>query len=99
MDFVVIKFGGTQHVVSVGDKIEVNGNLGEVGKEIEISEVLLTPDKIGTPVVSGVKVMAKIVKSGKGEKIDVMKFKAKSRYRRKTGFRALVTVLEITAIK
>lgn len=99
MNFAVIKYAGKQHLVTEGQTLEVEGRMAEGPGELELSEVLLLSldDKlqIGTPLVSGVKIPAKIVEVGKGEKIDIYKFKAKSRYRKHTGFRPYVTTLEI----
>lgn len=99
MNFAVVKFGGKQHLVTEGQKLEVEGLLAEKPGDLELSEVLLLNVgdnlQIGTPLVEGVKIPAKVVEIGKGEKIDVYKFKAKSRYRKHTGFRPFVTTLEI----
>lgn len=103
MDFAVVKIAGKQHLVKVGDTISVEAPLGEVGKSLTFPEVLLlsSGDKIsvGTPLVGGAVVKAEVVSSGKGEKIQVAKFKAKARYRRVMGFRPLLTVLRITNIE
>lgn len=102
MDFAVIRIAGKQHLVTVGDRVSLQTKLGAVGDALEIPEVLLlnTADtlKIGTPLVTGAKVHSKIIFVGRGEKIDVMKFKAKSRYRRKVGFRSDLTKIEIISL-
>lgn len=102
MDFAVVKIAGKQHLVKVGDSVVVEALLGEAKKWLSFSEVLLLQTDsqlaIGTPLVDGAVVKAEIVSSGKGEKISVQKFKAKSRYRRKMGFRPLVTTLKISAL-
>lgn len=99
MDFAVVKIAGKQHLVSVGDQIEVNADLGKIGDKVSLDEVLLLSqnDKvaIGTPLVGKTKVAAEVVFSGKGEKIRVAKFKAKARYRKVMGFRPLLTTLKI----
>lgn len=99
MNFAVVKFGGKQHLITEGQKLEVEGLLAEKPGDLELSEVLLLSVgdtlSIGTPLVSGAKIPAKVVEIGKGEKIDIYKFKAKSRYRKHTGFRPFVTTLEI----
>lgn len=103
MDFAVIKISGKQHLVKVGDLVTVDANLGEVGKKLTVSEVLLISTgsevKIGTPMVIGAEVQTEIISSGKGKKIDVFKFKAKSRYRRAMGFRPLETKLKILSLE
>jgi len=74
----------------------------EIDKTNKIDEVLLTVDekkvKVGTPNVSGAFVEYQIVNNYQGEKIDVFKFKSKSRYRRSMGFRAQLTDIKITKI-
>jgi large subunit ribosomal protein L21 len=95
MDFAVIRVAGKQHVVSPGMEIEITGDPAKI-------EVLLlsTGDKmiIGTPLVDQASIKTEVLSKGKGEKIHVVKFKAKSRYRRKMGFRPLLTKLKILSI-
>ena len=102
MDFAVIRHLGKQHVVSVGSVIEINGIAGETGETVLLEDVLLTSMgdnlKIGAPTIAGLTVTAKIIDAGKGEKIRVAKFKAKSRYRKVMGFRPLISTLEILSI-
>lgn len=99
MKYAVIRIKGQQYKVSEGDEILV-GKLAD--KKLK-AEVLLLADngkvKVGKPTVKGAKVKIKIVKQEeKGEKLYVQKFKAKSRYRRKMGFRPLYTRLLIEKI-
>ncbi|MEA3356893.1 MAG: 50S ribosomal protein L21 [Patescibacteria group bacterium] len=99
--FVVIEIGGTQHIVSVGDNIDVNRVEGDVGDNIEIDKVyLLQSDQkteIGSPELPYV-VTAEILEQYKAKKIEVRKFKAKARYRRKYGHRQHMTKLKVTKI-
>lgn len=103
MNYAVIKASGKQYKVSPGNIIEVDKIEGEAGKSVSFDEVLLSADgekiEVGTPYVKGATVTAKIVNQIQGDKVRVSKFKAKSKYRRVTGFRAKLTKLEITAIK
>jgi large subunit ribosomal protein L21 len=100
--FAIIKTGGHQYRVAPGDTIDVEKVEGKVGDIVELGEVLLlgTNDgvQIGSPLVEGAKVTAKVVAQRKGEKLVVFKFKAKKRYRRKTGHRQSLTRLAITEI-
>lgn len=100
MDFAVVRLFGKQHLVIEGDLLAVNAKID--AKDFLINEVLLLNVgedlKIGTPLVEKATVKAEVVKTGKGKKIDVIKFKAKSRYRRKMGFRPLETTLKILSI-
>ena len=93
--FAVIKLAGTQLKVFEGKQYEVNKLKGEKGDKLEIEEVLLVHDgkdtKIGAPLVKDAKVSLEITSQKKGEKIDVLKYKAKSRYRRRYGFRPQIT--------
>ena len=54
--------------------------------------------KVGKPGVTGAKVVAELVGEEKGDKVHVMKYKAKSRYRRHTGHRPVFTRVKITSI-
>ncbi len=102
MDFAVIKLAGKQHLVKAEDVISVDADLGKVGDKLDLSEVLLTniSDKleIGTPLVAGAKALGEIVFSGKGVKLHISKFKAKSRYRKTIGFRPNLTKIKILSI-
>ncbi|MBI4099701.1 50S ribosomal protein L21 [Candidatus Microgenomates bacterium] len=95
MNFAIIRTAGKQFLVKEGDTIEITGD----GKDIDV--LLLSQDdkvKVGTPLVEKVTVKTEVVKNFSGEKIRVAKFKAKSRYRKVTGFRAKLTTLKITKI-
>ncbi len=93
--FAVIKISGTQLKVYEGKEYEVNKIDGNKGEKIEVTDVLLISDgaetKIGNPVVEGAKVTLEITSQKKDKKIDVYKYKAKSRYRRSIGHRALIS--------
>ena len=99
----VIRTGGKQYSVSAGDVIEVEKLAGNPGDEIELNEVLMvSPDEgeaqVGTPVIEGAVVKAKIIGEKKGKKIVVFKFKRRKDYRNKNGHRQRYTTLEITDI-
>lgn len=100
--YAVIRSGGKQYKVSEGDVIEVQ-NLKTKEPKFLFEEVLLLVDgediKVGNPTVSGVKVTAKVLENKKGEKVRVAKFKSKVRYRRVTGFRQILTRIEIEKIE
>lgn len=100
--FAVIKSGGRQYKVTVGDKLEVNRLPHEDGKQIEIGEVLLVSDAdtalVGAPFVEGAKVLATVVGQKRGEKLIVFKYKSKKRYRHRRGHRQELTVLSIDDI-
>lgn len=99
--YAVIRSGGKQYKVSEGDIINVQ-NLNSKDSKVVFEDVLfLSKDggtKVGKPNISGVKVSAKILENKKGEKIRVAKFKSKVRFRRVTGFRPQITVVQIEKI-
>jgi large subunit ribosomal protein L21 len=100
--YAVIKTGGKQYRVSQGDKVRVEKLPGNVGDTVTLSEVLMLGGdsvKIGTPLVSGAKVEAKITAQDRDKKIIVFKFRRRKNYRRKNGHRQPFTALEITGIK
>lgn len=102
MTYAVIKSGGKQYRVSEGDIIEVD-SLGKKkdDKVVFDSVLLLASDssvKIGKPVISGEKVEGVVLEETKGDKLHVLKYKAKVRYRRKIGFRPSITRIKITKI-
>ena len=101
--YAVIETGGKQYRVSPGQTVEVELLPSDPGNEITLDRVLLvsTDDHqtlVGKPVVPGARVVATIVREGRGEKIRVFKYKSKKRYRRTTGHRQDYTYLAITDI-
>ncbi len=100
--FAVIMISGAQLKVSEGKQYEVNKLKGEKGDKLEIKEVLLSHDgkdtKVGTPYIKDSKVTLEILSQKKGKKIDGLKFKAKSRYRRRYGFRPEITRVVVKKI-
>jgi large subunit ribosomal protein L21 len=100
--YAIIETGGKQYRVSVGDRISVERLAADESEEITIDRVLLLggdgDTKVGTPVVEGATVTAKIDDHFRGEKLHVFKYKPKKRYRRKIGHRQALTHLTITGI-
>lgn len=99
MKYVVLRLNGRQYKVSEGEEFLVD-RLD--AKKIE-PEVLLVSDgekaKVGKPKLAGVKLTLKVVKEEeKGKKIDIVRYKAKSRYRKKKGFRPVFTRLLLSKI-
>ncbi len=98
MKYAVIKYQGHQYRVSEGEEILVDKLLDKSKPEV----LLFVDDgqvKVGKPILKEAKVKIKILaEEEKGEKLDIYKFKAKSRYRRHTGFRPQYTKLLIEKI-
>ncbi len=96
MEVAVIKTGGKQYVVSEGYTITIEklgrGSLTQdvkKGDSITFDEVLMTEKgeklTIGTPFISGAKVTATVQSVGRAKKVEVVKYKAKSRYLKRRG--------------
>ena len=100
--FAVIKSGGRQYKVSVGQRLEVNRLPVEVGKQVQFDEVLLISDAantmVGTPLVENAMVLATATEHGRGEKLIVFKYKSKKRYRHRRGHRQELTIFTIDDI-
>ena len=98
----VIVTGGKQYAVSEGDVLFVEKLNVEAEETVKFEQVLAVIDgetvKIGTPVVEGAAVEAKVVKNGKGKKIDIIRYKAKKGEKRHIGHRQPYTKVEITKI-
>ena len=101
----VIKTSGKQYLVKEGDILLVDRIKNKkIGEKIDFENVLLLIDEkknkvvIGKPYVKGAKVEGKLLEEIKGEKILVIKFKSKTRYRRKKGYRHLFSKIEISKI-
>lgn len=100
--FAVIKSGGRQYKVSVGQTLEVNRLPVDDGAQVKFEEVLLISDAnnsmIGTPLLDNAMVLATAVRQGRGEKLIVFRYKAKKRFRHRRGHRQELTVLTIDDI-
>ena len=99
--FAVIETGGKQRLVKTGEVLKVEKLEAEAGKGVVFDKVLLTADddgsnvKIGTPYLSGVSVTASVELQGRADKIRVVKFKNKIRYKRVIGHRQNFTKVKI----
>lgn len=103
--FAVIFTGGKQYEVRVGDVLNIEKITGEYksNDKIVFDKVLLVDDgkdtTIGTPFIENAKVEAILEEEGKGKKIEVVKYKAKSRYLKRRGHRQPYFRVRISAIK
>ena len=96
----VIRSGGKQYRVEEGSLVTVPRLQGEPGTTVTLEEVLLVADDDRLAArPSGAKVVAEIVAHEKGEKVKVLKYKNKVRYRKLSGQRQLSTKLRITKIE
>ncbi len=102
MNYAVIEIQGHQYMVSPQDTIVVDSIDSPKDSKLETDKILLyvEDDKVsvGKPYLPQMSVSYQIVSHQKGDKIDVFKFKAKSRYRRKVGFRPSLTTIKIIKV-
>jgi large subunit ribosomal protein L21 len=100
--YAIIKTGGKQYRVSEGDVINVEKLNVAAGEMVVFDEILAVSKdgelQIGTPVVTGAKVEAKVLQQGKDKKIIVFKYKPKKDYRKKQGHRQPFTRVKIEKI-
>lgn len=100
--YAVIEQGGKQYRVSEGDKFKVEKIHAEDGALVTFDKViLLGKDEgavIGAPYVEGASVSAKIVESGKNDKVIVFKYRRKKNYRKFRGHRQQYTLVQIESI-
>ncbi len=105
MEYAVIKTGGKQFVVKPGDFITIEklSDEHQKGDSVTFSEVLMTDNGsetvIGTPMIAGKSVTGTVETVGRAKKIDVVKYKAKSRYLKRKGHRQPFVKVKIDAIK
>ena len=97
--FAVIRTGGKQYKVTNGDVIAVEKLEGAQGDKVEISDVLMVDQTIGSSLVKGAKVLAEIVKQFRDDKVIIFKKRRRHNYRRKKGHRQYLTEIKITEIK
>ena len=100
--YAVIKTGGKQYRVASGAKVRIEQVAADVGSEIVIDEVLMVADgenvALGTPLVPGASVKAKIVSHGRGDKVHIFKMRRRKHYRKSQGHRQNYTEIEILGI-
>jgi large subunit ribosomal protein L21 len=101
MKYAVIKTGAKQYKVTEGETLQIE-LLKATEKTVVFDEVLLVADgeqvQVGTPTVPDMTVTATVLGVVKGEKIEVFKYKSKSRYRKHTGHRQAYTAVKIESI-
>lgn len=101
--YAIIKTGGKQYKVREGDVLEIEKLDVAEGETVEIQEVLAVGEpgelEIGKPYVGGAKVVLRIERQGKGEKVIAFKYKAKKRYRRKQGHRQPISWVRVETIQ
>ena len=99
--YAIVKAGGRQEKVSVGDVVVMDQVRGAVGDSVELTPLMLVDGlnvTTGADDLAKVTVTAEIVRPEKGPKITIMKFKNKTGYRKRQGHRQKLTRLKVTGI-
>ncbi len=105
MEIAIIHTGGKQYTVSEGDTIRIEKIIGEhkEGDSIVFDKVMLVDNgndtTIGTPYIASAQVKGTLTKIARASKIDVIKYKQKSRYFKKNGHRQPYFEVKITSLK
>ncbi|NYI06637.1 50S ribosomal protein L21 [Allostreptomyces psammosilenae] len=100
--YAIVRSGGRQHKVAVGDVIEVDRLQAQAGDSVELKTLLVVDGDSVTSdpwVLDGVTVRAEVVGETKGDKIDILKYKNKTGYRKRLGHRQKYTALKVTGIE
>ena len=100
--YAVVKTGGKQYKVAVGEKLKVEQIPADVDSQIIIDQVFMVGEgesvKIGTPVVAGATVTATVVSHGRHDKVKIFKMRRRKHYQKHQGHRQNYTELRIEAI-
>ncbi|NLT54828.1 MAG: 50S ribosomal protein L21 [Actinomycetales bacterium] len=100
--YAIVRTGGRQEKVSVGDVLTVDQLTGEPGSTVELKPLLLVDgDQVtsDSDTLAGVTVTAEIVAPAKGPKIRILKYKNKTGYRKRQGHRQRLTQIKVTGIE
>jgi large subunit ribosomal protein L21 len=100
--YAIVKAGGRQEKVAVGDILVVDRLSADVGSTVELPALLLVDGEKVThdaKALAKVSVTAEVVRDEKGPKIDILKYKNKTGYRKRQGHRQQLTRLKVTGIK
>ncbi len=99
--YAIVKTGGKQYKVAVGDKLNVEKLDAEVGTDVELTAICVVDGEtvIADPAKAAeTKVVATVVEQFRGEKVIVFKFKKRKNYKKKRGHRQYLTRIEIKSI-
>ncbi|HEY3201821.1 MAG TPA: 50S ribosomal protein L21 [Actinomycetes bacterium] len=100
--YAIVRAGGRQEKVAVGDVVTIDRVVGEQGAELTLPAVLVVDGKKVTTdaaKLAKISVTAEVLGPAKGPKIEIVKFKNKTRYRKRQGHRQKLTQVKVTGIK
>jgi large subunit ribosomal protein L21 len=100
--YAVIKTGGKQYKVKAGDTLKIEKLDAEAGKTVKLTDIMMLVDgdkvTVGTPYITGATVSAKVNGHGRGDKVNIVKFRRRKHYRKQMGHRQAYTELSIVDI-
>ena len=100
--YAVIKTGGKQYRVTVGEKLKVEQIPADIDSQLDLDQVLMIADgddvTIGNPVIAGAKVTVSVVSHGRGDKIRIFKIRRRKQYQKHQGHRQNYTEIRVDAI-
>ena len=97
--YAIVRSGGRQHKVAVGDVLEIDRTSDEVGSSVSLQPLLLVDGETVSTDVTGASVTAEVLGDTKGPKIRIIKFKNKTGYRKRQGHRQKLTRVKVTGIE
>jgi large subunit ribosomal protein L21 len=97
--YAIVRSGGRQHRVAVGDVIEIDRTAGAAGTSVNLQPLLLVDGDSVSSDVAGASVTAEVIAETKGPKIHILKFKNKTGYRKRQGHRQKYTQVRVTGIE
>jgi large subunit ribosomal protein L21 len=100
--YAIVRSGGRQHKVAVGDVVEVDRTKAEVGSSIELTPLLVVDGESVTSEaqqLAKIKVSAEVLGEVKGVKIHILKYKNKTGYKKRQGHRQKYTRVKVTGIE
>ena len=101
--YAVIATGGKQYKVAKGEVLRVEKLDGDEGDTVKLDRVLMVADgdkvSVGSPVLDKASVTAKITAQGRGDKVEIVKFRRRKHSRSQAGHRQSYTEIEVTDIK
>ncbi|MFP5348155.1 MAG: 50S ribosomal protein L21 [Actinomycetes bacterium] len=99
--YAIVRAGGRQEKVSVGDVLTIDRVAGDAGSTVELKPVLLVDGDTVTSdasTLAGATVTAEVLRATKGPKITILKYKNKTGYRKRQGHRQKLTQVKVTGI-
>ncbi len=100
--YAVVKTGGKQYKVAIGEKLKVEQITADIDSQIVLNEVLMVADgesvTIGAPLVAGAVIKATVVSHGRGEKVRIFKMRRRKHYQKRQGHRQNYTEIRIDEI-